>query len=58
MGGVLGAQADDQVADVNTAYGHSSPFSGTGEEAQDTPPPPYESVVMHDGVGHLPCCLT
>ncbi len=32
-----------------TAFGNSNPFSGSGQETQDGPPPPYESVVMHDG---------
>ena len=32
-----------------TAFGNSNPFSGSGQETQDSPPPPYESVVMHDG---------
>ncbi|BDA48046.1 Sorting nexin-2 [Coccomyxa sp. Obi] len=44
------AQGKDQMLEVDTtAFGNSNPFSGSGKEAQDGPPPPYESVVMHDG---------
>lgn len=44
-------QGKDQMLEVDTtAFGNTNPFSGSGEGAQDGPPPPYESVVMHDGV--------
>lgn len=43
-------QGKDQLLEVDTtAFGNANPFSGSGEGAQDGPPPPYESVIMHDG---------
>lgn len=43
-------QGKDQLLEVDTtAFGDSNPFSGQGQGAQDGPPPPYESVIMHDG---------
>jgi hypothetical protein len=55
MRSAWGAQGGDRMADVNTAFDQSGPFSGSGEEPQDNPPPPYESVVMHDGVRCSSC---
>ena len=37
--------------EVNTtAFGHQDPFNSSNGAAHDEPPPPYESVVMGEGV--------
>ncbi len=53
MTGPFGASQDEHEVNT-TAFGHHDPFDSPNGAAHDEPPPPYESVVMGEGViSHL-----
>ena len=42
--------SQDEHEDNTTAFGHHDPFNSSNGTIHDEPPPPYESVVMGEGV--------
>ena len=47
--GPFGTSQDDHEVNT-TAFGHHDPFNSSNGAIHDEPPPPYESVVMGEGV--------
>ena len=51
--GPFGTSQDEHEVNT-TAFGHHDPFNSSNGAVHDEPPPPYESVVMGEGVSsHL-----